>query len=127
MVENLVEEIGYEMQRKMKVHYLMHVLTMSRIGLRQIRDDHDTTQMINFVEIGHHFISIYLDHDESLETMKTTHNLNKLISIFHFKQLTIQKEKAKTDSFHPKLTLFSIITSGEHAGNVTLGETTIMA
>jgi hypothetical protein len=26
MVENLVEEIGYEMQRKMKVHYLMHVL-----------------------------------------------------------------------------------------------------
>jgi hypothetical protein len=66
MVENLVEEIGYEMQRKMKIHYHMHVLTMSRIGLRQIRDDHETTQMIQFVEIGHHFISIYLDHDESM-------------------------------------------------------------
>jgi hypothetical protein len=57
--------------------------------LRQIRDDHDTTQMIQFVEIGHHFISIYLDHDESLETIKTTHNFDKFINIFHFKQFTI--------------------------------------
>jgi hypothetical protein len=47
----------------MKVHYLIPVLTMSRNGLREIRDDRDTTQMIQFVEIVHHFISIYLDHD----------------------------------------------------------------
>jgi hypothetical protein len=50
----------------MKVHYLIPVLTMSRNGLREIRDDRDTTQMIQFVEIVHHFISIYLDHDESM-------------------------------------------------------------
>jgi hypothetical protein len=39
---------------------------MSRNGLREIRDDRDTTQMIQFVEIVHHSISIYLDHDESM-------------------------------------------------------------
>jgi hypothetical protein len=54
------------MKGRMKVQYLIPILTMSRNRLREIRDDHDTTQMIQFVEIGHHFISIYLDHDESM-------------------------------------------------------------
>jgi hypothetical protein len=64
MVENLVEEIGYEYRGRINFHYLIPVLTMSRNGLRQIRDEHDTTQMVQFVEIGHHFISLYLDHDD---------------------------------------------------------------
>ena len=63
MVENLVEEIGYEMKGRMKVHYLVPVLTMSNNGLRRIRDEHDTAHIVRFVEIGNHFISLFLDHD----------------------------------------------------------------
>jgi hypothetical protein len=47
MVENLVEEIGYEMQGRINVPYLILVLTMSRNGLKQIRDEHDTSQMVH--------------------------------------------------------------------------------
>jgi hypothetical protein len=34
MVENLVEEIGYEYQGRIKVHYLIPILTMINNGLR---------------------------------------------------------------------------------------------
>ena len=66
MVENLEEEIGYEMQGRIRAHYLIPILTMARNGLRQIRSDDDTQFMSTFVGIGHHFFSIYLDHDESI-------------------------------------------------------------
>ncbi|KAM0822616.1 hypothetical protein ACQ4PT_071390 [Festuca glaucescens] len=66
MVENLVEEIRYEMQGRIRAHYLIPILTMARNGLRQIRSDDDTQFMSTFVGIGHHFFSIYLDHDESI-------------------------------------------------------------
>jgi hypothetical protein len=69
MVKNLFEEIGYEMKGRINVHYFIPVLTMSRNGLRQIRDEHDISQMVQFVEIGHHFISLYLYHDDSIKAM----------------------------------------------------------
>ena len=53
----------------MKAHYLIPVLTMSNNGLRQIIDEHDTNQMCSFVELGHHLISMYLDHDDSIVSM----------------------------------------------------------
>jgi hypothetical protein len=46
MVKNLFEEIGYEMKGRINVHYFIPVLTMSRNGLRQIRDEHDISQMV---------------------------------------------------------------------------------
>jgi hypothetical protein len=66
MVENLLEDIGYEMHGKVNAHYVIPVLTLARNDLGQIRDDHYTMKMVNFVDIGHHFISIYLNHDESI-------------------------------------------------------------
>ncbi|KAM0868989.1 hypothetical protein ACQ4PT_040953 [Festuca glaucescens] len=66
MVENLVEEIGYEMQGRIRAHYLIPILTMARNGRREIRSDDDTQFMSTFVGIGHHFFSIYLDHDDSI-------------------------------------------------------------
>ena len=44
----------------------MPFLSVNRNGLRQIRAEPDTQQMITFVSIGHHFISLYVDHDDSL-------------------------------------------------------------
>jgi hypothetical protein len=55
------------MQGRVKAHYVIPILTFSRNGLRHIRDDHDIMWMANFVDIGHHFIIIYLDHDESIK------------------------------------------------------------
>jgi hypothetical protein len=69
MVENVVEEIGYEMQGRIKVHYLIPILTMQRNGLREIRTDADTQMMTTFVEIGHHFLKLYLDHDDSMRAV----------------------------------------------------------
>jgi hypothetical protein len=34
---------------------------------REITKEYDTNEMLNFVDIGHHFISLYLDHGESLK------------------------------------------------------------
>ena len=60
MVENVVEDIGYEMQGRIKVHYCIPVLTIRTNGLRQIRSEHDIIQMSEFVCIAHHFISFFM-------------------------------------------------------------------
>ena len=39
MIENLVEEIGYEMARRLEVFYYVPILTLSTNGLRAITDD----------------------------------------------------------------------------------------
>jgi hypothetical protein len=36
MVENLVEEIGYEMQGRIKVHYIIPIQIMTKNGLTDI-------------------------------------------------------------------------------------------
>ncbi|KAM0880196.1 hypothetical protein ACQ4PT_033737 [Festuca glaucescens] len=66
MLENIVEEIGYETSGRIKVYYCIPILTISRNGLRELRDDMDTEAMVTFVSIGNFFISLYLDHDERM-------------------------------------------------------------
>jgi hypothetical protein len=66
MVENLVEDMGYEMQGRIRVHYVIPILTLSNNGLREIRDDHDIGFMVKFVDMGHHFFDLYLDHGDSV-------------------------------------------------------------
>ena len=65
MIENLVEELGYEMAGRLKVFYRVPILTLSTNGLRAITDDEQAGRMLMFLDIGHHFFSIYLDHDDS--------------------------------------------------------------
>ena len=66
MVEHLVEEIGWEMAGRLKVYYCIPILTLQKNGLREIRGDADTDQMITFVELGHHSFSLLLDHEDRL-------------------------------------------------------------
>ena len=68
MVEHLVEEIGWEMAGRLKVYYCIPILTLQKNGLRGIRGDGDTDQMITFVDLGHHSFSLYLDHEDSLNS-----------------------------------------------------------
>jgi hypothetical protein len=42
------------------------MLSLSRNGLRAINEQYTTDQMVTF---GHNFISLYLDHDESLRAI----------------------------------------------------------
>jgi hypothetical protein len=67
MLDDIIEEIGYETCGRIKVHYCIPILTVARNGLREIRDDSNTKFMVTFVDIGYHFFSLYLDHDESLK------------------------------------------------------------
>ncbi|KAE8784052.1 ubiquitin carboxyl-terminal hydrolase 13 [Hordeum vulgare] len=67
LIESLVEEIGYEMAGRLKVFYCVPILTPSTNGLRELSDEEQTDRMMVFVDIGHHFFSIYLDHDDSLQ------------------------------------------------------------
>jgi hypothetical protein len=48
MVENIVEEIGYEMLGGIKVYYCIPMLSVSRNGLRELTTEYDTNQMITF-------------------------------------------------------------------------------
>ena len=66
MIENLVEEIGYEMAGRLKVFYGVPILTLSKNGLREITDDEQAGRMLIFLDIGDHFFSLYLDHDDNL-------------------------------------------------------------
>ena len=71
MVENLVEEIGWEMAGRLKVYYCIPIMSINRNGLREIRGDSDTDQMLTFVSIGHYSFSLYLDHEDSLNANLT--------------------------------------------------------
>ncbi|KAM0925789.1 hypothetical protein ACQ4PT_003952 [Festuca glaucescens] len=66
MLENIIEEIGYEMSGRIKVYYCIPMLSLSRNGLRVLATEYDTNQVITFQSFGHNFIALYLDHDESL-------------------------------------------------------------
>ena len=61
-----MEEIGWEMAGRVKVYYCIPILAVNKNGLREIRSEHDTDQMLTFLSIGHHFFSMYVDHDNSL-------------------------------------------------------------
>ncbi|KAE8812499.1 hypothetical protein D1007_10420 [Hordeum vulgare] len=53
------------MAGRLKVFYCVPILTLSTNGLRAIADDERAGKMLMFVDIGHHFFSLYLDHDDS--------------------------------------------------------------
>ena len=65
MIEHLVEDIGWEMAGRVKVYYYIPILAVNKNGFREIRSDADTDQMLNFLSIGHHYFSMYIDHDNS--------------------------------------------------------------
>ena len=55
------------MAGRLKVFYCIPILTPSANGLRELSDDEQADRMMVFVDIGHHFFSIYLDHDQSFQ------------------------------------------------------------
>ncbi|KAE8815840.1 hypothetical protein D1007_06673 [Hordeum vulgare] len=65
MIESLVEEIGYEMEGRIRVFYCVPILTLGTNGVRAISNDEQTERMMQFLDIGHHCFRIYLDHDDS--------------------------------------------------------------
>ena len=70
MIENLVEELGYEMAGRVKVFYCVPILTLSRNGLRAISDDEQASRMLMFLDIGHHFsVSFWIMMIASLQTL----------------------------------------------------------
>ncbi|KAE8813916.1 hypothetical protein D1007_08832 [Hordeum vulgare] len=57
--------MGYEMAGRLKVFYRVPILTLSTNGLRAITDDEQGGRMLMFVDIGHNFLRLSLDHDDS--------------------------------------------------------------
>ncbi|KAE8803511.1 hypothetical protein D1007_20641 [Hordeum vulgare] len=50
---------------RIRVFYCVPILTLGTNGLRAISDDEKAQRMLQFLDIGHHCFSIYLDHDDS--------------------------------------------------------------
>jgi hypothetical protein len=67
MIENLVEDMGYEMLGRINEHYCVPHLSIGRNGLRGISSEADTQAMVEFVASGYHLLKLYLDHDDSLK------------------------------------------------------------
>jgi hypothetical protein len=67
MIENLVEDMGYEMAGRITVHYCVPHLSIGRNGLREVSSEADTQAMVEFVASGYHFLKLYLDHDDRLK------------------------------------------------------------
>jgi hypothetical protein len=66
MIENIIEEIGYEMSGRIKVHYSVPHLTISRSGLREETSEAGTQVMLEFVGSGYYFLKLSLNHNDSL-------------------------------------------------------------
>ncbi|KAM0835604.1 hypothetical protein ACQ4PT_062835 [Festuca glaucescens] len=66
MLENLIEDMGYEMSGRITMHYCDTFLSVSSDGLRKIRGDEECQAMLSFLGMGQHFFSLFLDHDDSL-------------------------------------------------------------
>jgi hypothetical protein len=67
MIENLVEDMGYEMLGRISEHYCVRHLSIGRNGLREISSEAGTHAMVEFVASGYNFLKLYLDHDNSLK------------------------------------------------------------
>jgi hypothetical protein len=61
--------MGYDVPGRIKMHYCIPILSIERNGLRQVRSVSDTEFMLTFVSLGHLFLQVYLDHDESPRRM----------------------------------------------------------
>ncbi|KAE8787715.1 hypothetical protein D1007_38321 [Hordeum vulgare] len=68
-VDDLIEQIRYEKEGRMIVYYCMPGLQVSTNGLRVINGDDDTDNMRAYVTFGHHFIDIFLEHDDSIKDL----------------------------------------------------------
>jgi hypothetical protein len=53
--EDIVEDMGYKVARRIRMHYCIPILSIERNGLRQVRSDSDTEFMLTFVSLGHLF------------------------------------------------------------------------
>ena len=69
VIEDIVEDMGYEVAGMMKIHYCIPILSLARNGLREIRSVADTDFMLTFVSMGHMYMHVYLDHNESVRNM----------------------------------------------------------
>jgi hypothetical protein len=70
VMEDIVEDLGYEMTRRIKVYWLLPEKSINNDGLVLIKKDADTNNMISMVQFGHKFLDMYLDHDDSLNAYK---------------------------------------------------------
>lgn len=68
-VDDLIEQIGYEKEGRMTVYYCMPGLQVSTNGLRVINGEDATDNMRAFVTFGHHFMDIFLEHDDSIRDL----------------------------------------------------------
>ena len=68
-VDDLIEQIGYEKEGKMTVYYCMPGLQVNTNGLRVINGEDATDNMRAFVTFGHHFMDIFLEHDDSIRDL----------------------------------------------------------
>ena len=66
VVEDIVEDLGYEMAGRVKVYWLRPGKAVNEDGLVPIKKDADTNSMVSMVQFGHRFLDMYLDHDDKL-------------------------------------------------------------
>jgi hypothetical protein len=67
--ENAIADISYEMSCMIKVNYYVSMLKIGMNGLRDIRGAKDTQEILIFVDIGHHFIPLYFERNESMRAI----------------------------------------------------------
>ncbi|KAG2659582.1 hypothetical protein PVAP13_1KG365905 [Panicum virgatum] len=76
VIEDIVEDLGYEMAGRVKVYWLRLGKAVKEDGLVSIKKDTDTNSMVSMVQCGHRFHDMYLDHDDKLNG----YNKNSIIA-----------------------------------------------
>ena len=68
MIENMVEEMGYEFGGRIRVYWCVPGIPIWRNGLREIKkgDDRMIENMVSCVRRGEHHQQLFLDHDNSI-------------------------------------------------------------
>jgi hypothetical protein len=71
VIEDIIEDIGYEAAGRMNVYYLLPGMQINEDGLRLISEDKDALSMVGMVKRGYRFLMLYLDHE--LERNQSMH------------------------------------------------------
>jgi hypothetical protein len=56
MLENIIEDMGYEMCGRITVHFHVPLMLVCRNRLMEIKDDNDCQAMLAYIQKGHHFL-----------------------------------------------------------------------
>lgn len=70
MFDDFVDNLGYEMERRINIYMMLPGMQMNEDGLRLMSKNRETNSIRSLVKEGHNYLMFYVDHDDSISGEK---------------------------------------------------------